>query len=68
MNIHVYVYVLTNKMDGDGGGSSKHISNSVLYILLLEYFLKNKAFDHLSATWHLARFDYYENDYSEKWF
>lgn len=51
MNIHVYVYVLTNKMDGDGGGgSSKHISNSVLYILLLEYFLKNKAFDHLSAT------------------
>lgn len=66
MNIHVYVYVLTNKTEG--GGISKHISNSVLYILLLEYFLKNKAFDHLSATWHLAIFDYYENDYSEKWF
>lgn len=49
MNIHVYVYVLTNKTEG-GGGISKHISNSVLYILLLEYFLKNKAFDHLSAT------------------
>lgn len=48
MNIHVYVYVLTNKTEE--GGISKHISNSVLYILLLEYFLKNKAFDHLSAT------------------
>lgn len=65
MNIHIYVYVLTNKT---GGGISKHVSNSVLYILLFEYFLKNKAFYHLSAMWHLDRFNYYENDYSEKWF
>lgn len=48
MNIHIYVYVLTNKTGG--GGISKHVSNSVLYILLFEYFLKNKAFDHLSAV------------------
>lgn len=48
MNIHIYAYVLTNKT-GEGGGISKHVSNSLLYILLFEYFLKNKAFDHLSA-------------------
>lgn len=66
MNIYIYVYVLINKIGG--GGIFKYVFNFVLYILFFEYFLKNKVFDYFFVMWYFGRFDYYENDYLEKWF
>lgn len=69
MNVYIYMFMYwLIKLGGGGVGIFKYVFNFVVYILFFEYFLKNKVFDYYFVMWYFGRFNYYENDYLEKWF